>query len=166
RGCHPASRNPRPRSRGGRRAGVPLRRRARAACSSPSHRPARTPPAVRPATRAAPAPSGADCRARALRAAPRSSWPGRARYRAALRVPPPPPPARVLDLRLVVRRDPCGHPARLILVREQPRGAPEHTLQPVPQPARAVEVKHVGQLVRGHEPEPTVEEQEPVVTRG
>ena len=78
----------------------------------------------------------------------------------------PPHPSRVRELRLVVRREPFGHPARLILVREQARGAPEHTLQPVPQPARAVEVKHVGQLVRGHEPEPAVEEQEPVVTRG
>src|SRR5438034_6686547 len=51
----------------------------------------------------------------------------------------PPHPSRVRELRLVVRREPFGHPARLIHVREQPRGAPEHTLQPVPQPARAVE---------------------------
>ena len=75
----------------------------------------------------------------------------------------PPHASRVGEPRLVVGGDPFGHPTRLIFVWEQPWGAPEHVLQPAPQPARAVEVKHVRELMRGHEPEPAIEEQQAVV---
>src|SRR5450759_5802354 len=63
--------------------------------------------------------------------------------------------------RLEINGEPLYHPARLVLIRKEQRIPAEDRLAEAPDPARAVEMKNVRELVGHHERIPVIVVAEP-----